>query len=282
MTIWMPDASAVGKAYGGWLLEVPIRAPGLPVNLWVHWSGLTVNWPPFFFGSTQNGDWNRERGIVSTQVAEGDVALAGQATLGLSAVRRNTQGLFDTDDWGASCIDWLDPLPAPVAGPNWAVFAGQMAHRGKAWPGGISGTIDLLVLRTSLIPAVPPVHGATPPAHQQLGASTVMKADALNDTRAALRRQLTELLATLETDTAQEFTEPDPARAATPDAHGTAPMIRFGPVAPHASAIERSDVAPGDAPDAGDRGDRPKTKARQTPGKAPTAPRRRRPTNTDA
>src|SRR5450755_2745265 len=250
----MPDASAATKAGGGWLLEVPIRAPGLPVNLWVHWSGLAVNWPPRFFGYPQEGDWHRERATVSTQVAEGDVALAGQATLGLSAVRRDTQGLLDTDDWGVSCIDWLDPLPAPVVGPNYAVFSGQMAHRGRAWPGGISLTIDLLVVRKSLIPAVPPVHGATPPAHQQLGASTVKKADAVNDTRAALRRQLTELLATLETVTAREFAEPDPARAATPDA----------------------------APDARDRGDRSETEARRTPGKAPTSPRRRRPTNTDA
>lgn len=281
MTYWMPDASAATKAGGGWLLEVPIRAPGLPVNLWVHWSGLTVNWPANFFGYFQNGDWDRERATVITQVAEGDVALAGQATLGLSAVRRDTQGLLETDDWGVSCIDSLDPLPAPVVGPNWAVFSWQMAHRGRAWPGGISGTIDLLVVRKSLIPAVPPVHGATPPAHQQLGASTVKKADALNDTRAALRRQLTELLATLETDTAQEFAERDPARATTPDAPSTAPMVRFGPVSPQASAIGLSDVAPADAPDARDRSYRPKTKARRTPGKAPTAPRRR-PTNTDA
>ena len=55
----MPDASAATKAGGGWLLEVPIRAPGLPVNLWVHWSGLAVNWPPRFFGYPQEGYWHR-------------------------------------------------------------------------------------------------------------------------------------------------------------------------------------------------------------------------------
>ena len=77
MTNWMPDANATTKAGGGWLLEVPIRAAGLPVNLWVHWSGLAVNWPPYFFGGTQDSDWDRETGTVMVQVAEGDVALAG-------------------------------------------------------------------------------------------------------------------------------------------------------------------------------------------------------------
>jgi hypothetical protein len=282
MTNWMPDANAATKAGGGWLLEVPIRASGLPVNLWVHWSGLTANWPPYFFGGTQNSDWDRETTTVMAPIAEGDVAVAGQATLGLSAVRREEQGFLDTDDWGVSCIDSLDPLQAPVVGPNWAVFSWRMAHRGKAFPGGISGTIDLLVLRKSLIPAVPLVHGAPPRVHPQMSASTIKKTDAVNDTRAALRRQLFELLAAIETDTAQEFAKSYPALTTTNDAPSSVPMIRFGPVLPQATTTRLSDIPPDRATGAQHADDRPETAARRTPGKTPAPPRRRQSTETDA
>jgi hypothetical protein len=122
---------------------------------------------------------------------------------------------------------------------------------------------------------------APPPVRPQMGAGTIKKTDAVNDTRAALRRQLSELLATLETDTAQEFAKPYPVPATTNDAPSSVPMIRFGPVLPKASNTRLSDLPPGRATGAQHAGDRPETAARRTSGKTPATPRRRKSTNTD-
>lgn len=184
---WSPDAS---RSAPGWVIEVPVRAADLPANLWLHWSGLTSNWGAFPEG-TENADWHRKTLTVFTTLAPGDLALAGQASLAISSAHREEQGLVDTDDWGMAAADWVAPLQAPVVGPNLVVFGGQISTRGKCWPVGISGTIDLLILRSSLVPAEPPVHGAPRPKNSL---ATVSGAAVLTRERSS-RSQLGNLLA---------------------------------------------------------------------------------------
>jgi hypothetical protein len=160
MNIWTPDP----KTVAGWLIEIPVRTPNLPANLWVHWSGMSFDWggfPPVM----HNGDWHDASGFALTSVPAGDSVLAGQANIGVAAAHREEQGLFDTDDWGMA-MDAVAPLAGRVDGPGGVVFPFTMRTLGNCWPVGLTLTIDLLVLRTSLIPETPPPYGQRPkPSH---------------------------------------------------------------------------------------------------------------------
>jgi hypothetical protein len=152
--IWTPDDSQAAP------LEIPIRTPHSPANLWVHWSGLCADWagfPP----TAKNGDWHRGPGLITAVVNAGDKVLAGQASLGLSSAHREEQGLFDTDDWGMA-IDSVVPLTGTIEGPGAVSFAVSFATLGNCWPVGVALTVDLLILRSSLVPATPAPYGEPP------------------------------------------------------------------------------------------------------------------------
>jgi hypothetical protein len=144
--IWLPS-SAVGTT-----LEIPARAPGLPANLWIHVAVDTTNWGGFPQG-TANSDWKRSIVTVELNVEPGDTPVASVCCMGLAGVRREEQGLFDSDDWGVA-LDSLGP-----AGPAALSFFGDFAVAGKSWAGGIWVLADILVLRPSLIPPVPLPYG---------------------------------------------------------------------------------------------------------------------------
>ena len=153
--VWAPDSNARDV-----LLEIPIRTPHSPANLWIHWSGLAADWagfPP----DVKTGDWHRAPGIVTVPVHAGDKVIAGQASVAISAAHREEQGLLRTDDWGMA-IDSVVPISGHVEGPGTVVFAASFATLGNCWPVGVTLTIDLLVLRSSLLPITPPPYGDPP------------------------------------------------------------------------------------------------------------------------
>src|SRR4029079_3448377 len=65
MPIWLPDTTAIE----GWMIEVPVRAPKLLFDLWVHWSGLAADWAGFPPVLT-DGDWHRTTGILAAPVPD--------------------------------------------------------------------------------------------------------------------------------------------------------------------------------------------------------------------
>jgi hypothetical protein len=151
LSLWSPDANPP-------MLEIPVRAPGLPVNLWLHQEFIVENFSEWqnFLDSDHNASFKREVDpIIVAPLAVGDTALVGQATVSLAQIRRVEQGVFDTDDWGVSMADWVMPLAAPVVGPATPVFHCQAVSRGKSLAVGATITVDLLVVRASLLRAPP-------------------------------------------------------------------------------------------------------------------------------
>jgi hypothetical protein len=154
--IWSPDPLPVV----GWMIEVPIRTPDLPANLWVHWSGISKDWrgfPP----DIKNGDWHNASGVLVAPVAAGDSVLAGQACMGIAAAHREEQGLFDTDDWGMA-VNGVGSLPSRVDGPGNVILPVSFATLGNCWPVALALVIDLLVLRPSSVPLNPVPYGQRP------------------------------------------------------------------------------------------------------------------------
>jgi hypothetical protein len=156
MPIWQPDNAAVE----GWMIEVPVRSPNLPVNLWVHWSGLATNWAGFPPVLT-DGDWHRVFGILTVPVPDGDTVLAGQGSLSIASAHREETSLFNTDDWGMA-LDSVGVLPSPVQGVGNVLLPTSFAVLGNCWPVAVALNVDLLVLRTSLIPATAQPYGQRP------------------------------------------------------------------------------------------------------------------------
>jgi hypothetical protein len=168
---WLPDPKTVAGGY----LEIPVRAPGLPANLWVHWARNIDYWagfPP----SLTSGDWHRFPVPMIAPVSTGDTVLAGQASVAISIAHREETGpLGRTDNWGMA-VDSVAPLTSPVVGPAWVIFPASFAYLGNCWPAGIWLNIDLLVLRESLIPPVPPPYG-TPRRLGRAGQLAHLEAD---------------------------------------------------------------------------------------------------------
>lgn len=138
-------------------VEIPVRSPTLPINLWIRTSWIGADWSDFP-SDTRNANWRGMPTTIYQQISAGDTVLAGQATVSVAAVKREEQGIFDTDDWGVA-FDELAPLAQPVEGPGIVQFLGHGAILGKSWPTGVAITTDLLVLRSSLIPAKAPPYG---------------------------------------------------------------------------------------------------------------------------
>jgi len=154
--VWSPSQPVIA----GWKLEVPARAPGLAANLWVHFAGNTsdsAGFPPVL----SDAEWHRGPLYAYVPVAPNDTVLAGLASVAIAGAKREETGLFNSDDWGLA-VESLAPLQTPIVGPTTAVFVGQMATLGNCWPVGLWLVADLLVLRSSIVPAVPPVHGTYP------------------------------------------------------------------------------------------------------------------------
>jgi hypothetical protein len=137
----------------GFVLEIPIRGVGIPANLWVHWAG-NCTFPGGFPPLLTDSDWHPMDSYVITAVADTDVVLAGQASVELSWAHREETSAFNTDNWGMA----FDSLPANAG----VVFPLSVSTRGNCFPIGAAARVDLLVMRPSLIPPVPPPYGTYP------------------------------------------------------------------------------------------------------------------------
>lgn len=156
MPIWQPDSNSVD----GWVIEVPVRSPDLPINLWIHWSGLSADWSGFPPVQT-DGHWHDLPGILTAPVSAGDKVLAGQGSMSIASAHREETSIGNTDDWGMA-IDSVGWLTAPVEGPGTVILPIRIATLGNCFPVAVALTVDLLVLRTSLIPATPLPYGQRP------------------------------------------------------------------------------------------------------------------------
>ncbi len=156
MPIWQPDSNAVD----GWVIEVPVRSPTLPVNLWIHWSGISADWSGFPPVLT-DGHWHDLPGILTAPVSAGDKVLAGQGSMSIASAHREETSIGNTDDWGMA-LDSVGFLTAPVEGPGTVALPVRIATLGNCFPVAVAITVDLLVLRTSLIPATPAPYGQRP------------------------------------------------------------------------------------------------------------------------
>ena len=161
MTVGSPDPTAVE----GWWVETPIRAQGSPANLWVHIAGLSTDWAGF--PTNASDEWRTFPGIVTVDIPAGDTVLAGQGSLGISGAHRQRQDLLDTDDWGMA-LDNVASLRGRFDGPGTLALQAQFRTLGACWPVGVAVTVDLLVLRPSLIPATPLPYGQRPPRNRLL------------------------------------------------------------------------------------------------------------------
>ena len=208
MPIWLPDTTAIE----GWMIEVPVRSPKLPVNLWVHWSGLAADWAGFPPVLT-DGDWHRTTGILAAPVPDGDTVLAGQGSLSIASAHREETLPGNTDDWGMA-FDSVGLLPAPVQGVGTVAFPIGLATLGNCWPVAVALTVDLLVLRSSLIPPTALPYGQRPKPKPDL---TSDRAKLVSDLRRAsqLSGELKDLLARLD-ETSAALLEASPQAAAPP------------------------------------------------------------------
>jgi hypothetical protein len=139
----------------GQSIEIPIRAPGSPANLWIHYAFNSVNWSGAPTGP-QSSDWRRQSLTAPLAVEPGDVPIASLGCVGVAGIQRDTQGLGNTDNWGVAFDTFAATPPALLQ------FAGDMAVLGHCWPYNLWLSFDVLVLRPSLIPAVPIPYGTYP------------------------------------------------------------------------------------------------------------------------
>ena len=153
---WVPDSTTID----GWMIETPIRSPDLPVNLWVHWSGISKDWGGFPPALT-DGDWHDGSGVLVAPVPAGDTVLAAQGAVGLASAHREETLPGNTDDWGMA-VDSVGRLPAPVVGQTSLVLALSLRSLGNCWPVALALTVDMLVLRESLVPQTPLPYGQRP------------------------------------------------------------------------------------------------------------------------
>jgi hypothetical protein len=146
----------------GTSIQIPARAPGLPANLWIHYAFNQTDWGGFPSNGESRSDWSRTTIMGGVGVEPGDIPVASLCCLGIAGIQRETQGIFDTDDWGVAFDTFAPSAPASLQ------FVGEMATSGKCWPGGIWVAVDVLVLRPSLIPAVPVPYGTYPAPSNRL------------------------------------------------------------------------------------------------------------------
>ena len=146
----------------GTSIQIPARAPGLPANLWIHYAFNQTDWSDFPSNGKSRSDWSRTTVMGGVGVEPGDIPVASLCCLGIAGIQRETQGIFDTDDWGVAFDTFAPSAPASLQ------FVGEMATSGKCWPGGIWVAADVLVLRPSLIPAVPVPYGTYPAPSSRL------------------------------------------------------------------------------------------------------------------
>lgn len=154
-TIWVPPATM--SATTGTSIEIPVRAPGLPANLWIHFAVDQTDWGGFPSEGVSQGDWTRSTIIGEVPLESGDIPVASLGCIGLAGIRRETQGIFDSSVWGVALDSFAPTSPGALS------FSGDFARAGKSWPGGIWLLADVLVLRPSLIPPVPIPYGTYPP-----------------------------------------------------------------------------------------------------------------------
>jgi hypothetical protein len=119
----------------------------------VDWSAF----PPFFTDS----EWHDQYGLLVAAVPAGDTVLAGQGSVSIATAHREETSLGNTDDWGMA-MDSVGGLPGPVEGVNSVALQVRFSTLGNCFPVSVALTIDLLVLRTSLIPATAAPYGQRP------------------------------------------------------------------------------------------------------------------------
>ena len=146
----------------GTSIQIPARAPGLPANLWIYYAFNQTDWSDFPSNGELRSDWSRTTVMGGVGVEPGDIPVASLCCLGIAGIQRETQGIFDTDDWGVAFDTFAPSAPASLQ------FVGEMATSGKCWPGGIWVAADVLVLRPSLISAVPVPDGTYPAPSSRL------------------------------------------------------------------------------------------------------------------
>jgi hypothetical protein len=205
---WVPDSTTID----GWMIETPIRSPDLPVNLWVHWSGISKDWGGFPPALT-DGDWHDGSGVLVAPVALGDTVLAAQGAVGLAAAHREETSLFNTDNWGMA-VDSVGRLQAPVVGQSSVVLALSLRTLGNCWPVALALTVDMLVLREALVPQTPLPYGQRPKPGRSLRDRIVQRETYLEELRSVSERRkvLKRLLKTLD----QEAVEGPPPQLGLP------------------------------------------------------------------
>ena len=246
----------------GTSIQIPARAPGLPANLWIHYAFNQTDWSDFPSNGELRSDWSRTTVMGGVGVEPGDIPVASLCCLGIAGIQRETQGIFDTDDWGVAFDTFAPSAPASLQ------FVGEMATSGKCWPGGIWVAADVLVLRPSLIPAVPVPYGTYPAPSSRLKwgfeayIALVRKFPHLTgDERKQLRQMNIELEELLDADDHQSLAELEkptvkPAKLSlqiiptgslagrTASAIGTPPSAK----APQPKAAEKKEPAPAPKP----------------------------------
>jgi hypothetical protein len=141
MNIYVSEA--VGQS-----IEIPVRAPGFPANLRIHFAFNATNWSGAPTGPVDS-DWRRQTLTAPLALEPGDGPIASLGCVGVAGIQRDTQGLGNTDNWGVAFDTFAATPPALLQ------FAGDMAVLGHCWPYDLWLSFDVLVLRPSLIPPVP-------------------------------------------------------------------------------------------------------------------------------
>lgn len=152
--IWIPPANT------GTMIEIPVRAPGLPANLWIHIAANETDWNGFPSEGVSEGDWKRATIMAEVTLEPGDTPVASLGCIGLAGIHRETQDIFDSSVWGLA-LDSFSPL-----GKASLTFSGDFATAGKSWPGGIWFLADILALRPSQIQPIPAPYGSYPTPSQ--------------------------------------------------------------------------------------------------------------------
>ena len=113
----------------GTSIQIPARAPGLPANLWIHYAFNQTDWSDFPSNGELRSDWSRTTVMGGVGVEPGDIPVASLCCLGIAGIQRETQGIFDTDDWGVAFDTFAPSAPASLQ------FVGEMATSGKMLAG---------------------------------------------------------------------------------------------------------------------------------------------------
>lgn len=253
-------SEAIGQS-----IEVPVRAPGSPANLWIHFAFNATNWSGAPIGPVES-DWRRQTLMAPLALEPGDVPIASLGCVGVAGIQRDTQGLGNTDDWGVAFDTFAATPPALLE------FFGDMAVLGHCWPYGLWVSFDVLVLRPSLIPAVPVPYGTYPAPSNRFKWSfetyinLVRKFPRLTgDERKQLRQMTIEL---------EDLLDADERSVAEPEKPAIKPAKLTLQIIPTANLAGRTQPAIGTPPSASE--PRPRAAEKKQPAKPPPKPRPRR------